>query len=262
PENVGRVIVDISVERGTPIKTDTKAVVETLGITGLKYIDLVKSSQDAPPLPPGGEIAEEPSLMTDLSGRATAIALKTENLLENLVNLTGGSQGKRIEEIITRIDRIMGEIETLVVETRPVVTEVARGLADTSQAAEATLRSVERLVEENRAALHKIVAGIDRVTADLPKQQAALTELLENATETMGAARELLGNERLKGAIEDTARLLHRLNLTVARGQENLDATLLQLNQTTENLRDFSRFLLENPSALFRNIEQEEREFQ
>ena len=48
--NPEEVLLTLDIVRGTPIKTDTIAVLETQGLTGLATINLTGGSRDAPPL--------------------------------------------------------------------------------------------------------------------------------------------------------------------------------------------------------------------
>ncbi len=57
PRDIRRVRVEIEVDRGTPVRTDTTATLSLAGITGAKVIDLRAGLPTAPPLPPGGTIA-------------------------------------------------------------------------------------------------------------------------------------------------------------------------------------------------------------
>ena len=50
PENPEEVRLVLDIDRGTPIKTDTIAVLETQGLTGLATLNLTGGSRDAPPL--------------------------------------------------------------------------------------------------------------------------------------------------------------------------------------------------------------------
>ena len=50
PDNPEEVKLTLDIVRGTPIKTDTIAVLETQGLTGLATINLTGGSRDAPPL--------------------------------------------------------------------------------------------------------------------------------------------------------------------------------------------------------------------
>jgi phospholipid/cholesterol/gamma-HCH transport system substrate-binding protein len=50
PANPERVNLLFAIERGTPIKEDTVAVLKTQGLTGIAYVELSGGARDAPPL--------------------------------------------------------------------------------------------------------------------------------------------------------------------------------------------------------------------
>lgn len=50
PGNVEQVQVTLAIERGTPVKTDTEAILQTQGLTGIAYVELQGGSRDAPAL--------------------------------------------------------------------------------------------------------------------------------------------------------------------------------------------------------------------
>jgi phospholipid/cholesterol/gamma-HCH transport system substrate-binding protein len=50
PANPERVTLLFAIERGTPIKEDTVAVLKTQGLTGIAYVELGGGTRDAPPL--------------------------------------------------------------------------------------------------------------------------------------------------------------------------------------------------------------------
>ena len=50
PENVEQVQLMLAIERGTPVKMDTVAVLQTQGLTGLAFVELTGGSRDSPSL--------------------------------------------------------------------------------------------------------------------------------------------------------------------------------------------------------------------
>ena len=69
PANPERVILIFAIERDTPIKEDTVAVLKTQGLTGIAYVELSGGTRNSPPLGtlPGNEypiIRTAPSLLS------------------------------------------------------------------------------------------------------------------------------------------------------------------------------------------------------
>jgi len=140
--------IEISIEEGTPVRSDTRAMLRLAGITGLKEIDLRGGTPDAAPLEPGGSIqAGETTLdilearATEIADRSVAVMQRAEKLVDNLVAL---SDPKDYEAL------------------RASAKRTAENLAETSN----TLRG---MVDENRVALRSSIEAIHRTAKNASK---------------------------------------------------------------------------------------------
>jgi len=84
PGNPERVNLLFAIERGTPIKEDTVAVLKTQGLTGIAYVELSGGARDAPPLraTAGSEypvIRTKPSLSARLENVLTTVLAKLDS---------------------------------------------------------------------------------------------------------------------------------------------------------------------------------------
>ena len=87
PLDLTKVIVEISIERRqaeNAIRTDTEARMASLGITGLKYIELFAGSNSAAPLPSGSTIVASETFFNNLQERAEILSSKIEVSIDNL----------------------------------------------------------------------------------------------------------------------------------------------------------------------------------
>ena len=89
PENPERVRLIFAIERGTPIKVDTVAVLKTQGLTGIAYVELNGGAKDAAPLranTPGEYpvIRTKPSLSARLENVLTTVLAKLDSTSNNL----------------------------------------------------------------------------------------------------------------------------------------------------------------------------------
>ena len=78
PKDPQQVNLTLQIERGTPVKQDTEAVLRTQGLTGIAYVDLSGGSPQSPPLvaPPDGglpTIRSKPSLTTRIENVLTSV---------------------------------------------------------------------------------------------------------------------------------------------------------------------------------------------
>jgi phospholipid/cholesterol/gamma-HCH transport system substrate-binding protein len=137
PEDNRKVSVQIGVEHGTPVRTDTHATLQLAGITGLKTIDLRGGTSQAAALPPGARIPAAVSLLDKLEAQAQTIADESSALIRRANRLT---------------DNLIAVSDGL-----DAITDPAR-VAATNLAAMSS--SLKGMVEDNRAALHQSLVAV------------------------------------------------------------------------------------------------------
>jgi len=89
PGNPQRVNLLFAIERGTPVKEDTVAVLKTQGLTGIAYVELSGGTRDAPPLRASAPdqypvIRTKPSLAARLENVLTSVLAKLDSTSNNI----------------------------------------------------------------------------------------------------------------------------------------------------------------------------------
>ncbi len=106
-KNSEEIEVLIEIKQGTPIKQDTYAMLDTLGITGLKYIDLKGGSKDAPRLTETkGEIATiavKKSILASLYDDGDMMVKKINRVLDNVGSLLNDKNVKEVNNIVANL---------------------------------------------------------------------------------------------------------------------------------------------------------------
>jgi len=146
-DDPSRVRVAIDVEKGTPIRLDTKAVLQMAGITGVKVIDLTGGSAQSPAMPIGGTIATGEGIFDKLERQANALLDESTQLVEKANRIMD-----RAGNVVANLDQATDpkQLGDIVAHTRAT----ARNL----QQASASLRG---LVDENRGGLKSSIASIE-----------------------------------------------------------------------------------------------------
>lgn len=221
-DDVSIIEVTLSVEQGTPISSDSKASIASLGITGLKYVELSRGSPDAPILKPGDTIAAGETLIDELSAKASTIADKLDELLENIKAMTG-------EQTQTSFNKI--------------------------------LDSSAGILDDNRANIAGILEDARKVTGNVATASEKSVVVVENAQQLM-AQLSAIGNTlnttigpegKLQATLIQIGQLVERVNMLVLRSEQDMDISLSNLREASANLSDFSLELRENPTILFSN---------
>ncbi|MEO7736056.1 MAG: MlaD family protein [Kofleriaceae bacterium] len=219
PEDIRKVVVRIKLKGGTPIHTDTRAMLQYAGITGLKIIDLRDGTSGSPTLPPGSKIAVGTGIIDKLQKQATQLVDQTEELM------------KKTGDVMTRAGGVMDRASTLT-DNLIAVTEPAK-LAATHLAEMSG--SLKAMVDENRVALRATMAAIN--------QTAGSANDMIKGTNTLitGQATQLFASAG--GVVTDLKRLL-------GANEGPLRAMVFDLREASRSFKELGRDLRQRPSRL------------
>jgi phospholipid/cholesterol/gamma-HCH transport system substrate-binding protein len=178
-----RVRVALDINEGTPVRINTKAVLQFAGITGLKVIDLRDGSYNSPAMPAGGRISVGETLLDKIEAKGTRMVEQSEQLLESANSLIA-----KTERIVDNLAAVtapeqMGDIMS---QTRAVAGNLAQASA-----------SLRGLIDENRAGLRASVSAIEataRKAADLVdgnQVKAAVADLRQASRNFKELTREV-----------------------------------------------------------------------
>lgn len=256
--DVETVRVAIAIERDTPIKVDTEAVLEMQGVTGLRYIELTGGTNDAAPLPPGGTIPAVGSLFELLGARATTIAANLDRITGRLAALADGVTGDRIDAALDTVDATIRS-------GRALVDRAADGLDLVIERAAALLDDLRGVASAGELTLTESTATVRRLRDWLdPAQLARLMNTIERAVR---AADRRLSDDELGAVLAALAALANRSTDTVARAdltliqvKDDLLRALDELVTGAEAFAEFASLLRDDPAALIRGRSEQPRE--
>ena len=263
PKEPGKIEVVLSLERGTPLHEGTEALLDLSGITGLKTINLTPGDPRGPLIKPGSDLPAGQSLIDKITGRADVITLKVEQIANNLATWTSDDNRKRLEHMLDSVARLVDDVDLFIVDTRePLVNaleeasataQVLRGLGGQT---DRTLKEMEKTLAAARGAIgeaQRILAAVDSKTV---KQTFA------SANAAMMSLDRRLGDEELgkslvslQSALNEVTKLLQEMDLAVRASREDFVASLKAIRQASEDLREFSRIIAQDPSVLLRGTE-------
>jgi phospholipid/cholesterol/gamma-HCH transport system substrate-binding protein len=192
PENPEEVRLSLDILRATPIKTDTVAVLETQGLTGLATVNLNGGSRDAPTLEvaPGQEypvIKTGSSLFFRLD-MAISRLLSEQGLTKLLANVNTLSQNAMAvvdEENRAALKQILKDLSDITRTVADHSERVDKGLVSASQAAENVAKMTETVNKQ-------IPTLLERVN----KSAAALQTMTEELAHTGRAVRSAVQESR------------------------------------------------------------------
>ena len=215
PENPERVQLLFAIERGTPIKVDTVAVLKTQGLTGIAYVELDGGAKNAAPLVATGQqqypvIQTKPSLSTRLENILTTLLAKLDNTSSNIDSLLSRENQQAFKSAVADIAIVS---KTIAARNN----EIDAGIVNAARAADNTARATQKLnpiidkIEPVINELNITIAQINRSALALEKagNEAAIASAGAGKTVTsVGANIERYSAETLP----EVQRLLTELN--------------------------------------------------
>lgn len=221
PDNPNQVKLTLEVERGTPIREDTRAVLAIQGITGLVYVELTGGSRTAAPLPAAQgdslpEIRSGPSLVARLDQTFSSLATEFGGLSARLDTLLSDQNLTALSGTLTNLNTITGAVA---------------GRADSFGAAldsaALTLQDSVRISTELSALLTRVGGSI----AAVEKTAQSITKASEGINAAVKESREDL-QSLTKNTVPEVSSLLG------------------ELRQLTDVIQRFGREIESNPRAL------------
>ena len=214
PVNPQRVRLLFAIERGTPIKVDTVAVLKTQGLTGIAYVELAGGALNSAPLLATADerypvIRTKPSLGARLENVLTSVLAKLDQTSSHIdavlsdanraaltstltdlaaVSKTLAARKDTLDAGIASAARSFDKAERVMVQLGPVIEQLGPAVARVGRSAEAvekmgqeaTLASVRagKMVDSVGADVHALGADVQRFSAEtLPELQRLLGEL-------------------------------------------------------------------------------------
>ena len=221
PANHERVRLTFAIERGTPIRQDTVAVLKTQGLTGIAYVELLGGAINSPPLL---ATAAEPYPVIRTKASLSA---RLENVLSSVL--------AKLDRTSSNIDAILSDQNRAAFSSALAdVAALTRTLAARKDTVDVAIVNAARTLEQTARAstqLVPVIAGFGRTAESLTQmgRDAADTSVRAGKTvDAVGADVQRFGAETLP----EMQRLLSELNV--------LSTSMRRLSEQTER----------NPSSL------------
>lgn len=183
PTDLSKVRVAIEVKQGTPVRQDTKAILQFAGLTGLKVIDLRGGAVTSPRLAANSMIPRGETMLDKLQTKALAMVDDSEEIMERAKQISANAQ-----KVVEHLDEITDpqKLGSIIDATRTT----SANLAELSA-------SMRQIVDENRASLKSSVASIELAAKRMSEMidgnqvKAAVSDLRQASRSMKEMAREV-----------------------------------------------------------------------
>jgi phospholipid/cholesterol/gamma-HCH transport system substrate-binding protein len=221
PGNPERVNLLFAIERGTPIKEDTVAVLKTQGLTGIAYVELSGGARDAPPLRAiaGSEypvIRTKPSLSARLENVLTNVLAKLDNTSNNINSILSDENRAAFKSALADIAAVARTIAARKDTLDTGIANAGRTFENTSRATAQVGPVIDR-IGRSADAIEKMGNEVARTSSSAGKTVDSVGSDVKRFT-----AETLPELERLLGEMTVLAASLRRLSEKIEGGPGGL----------------------------------------
>jgi phospholipid/cholesterol/gamma-HCH transport system substrate-binding protein len=227
PRNLLRVKVEMLIQEDFPLKTDMYCQTGAMGITGLKYVEIMGGTNEAPLLKANSEIPSRMSMMANITGKAEVIVGKIELLLNHLTRLTNPDSLASIKSIVDNVASITDDVHDFIKNVRPRIETSTRALEDIVTRVDSISRNLE------------VVTG----EASKTIQSGQIQSIVASADTAAQALKEASGD----------------ISVVVKQSREDIRVSMDNLREALQNANELTKVLAENPSLLLKGEKQQER---
>ena len=243
--NLATVVIEISVERRlaeNAIRTDTQARISSLGLTGLKSIELFGGSDDAAVLPPRSTIVAGETFFSSMQDRAEVLSAKVEQTIDNLNALLSSDNQRTFNELLNNAANLLAAANALVEDNRAAFDETAANMV----AASRSLAQASATVATTTDSLHVLLVGakLQQTVDDLQVTMHKLRQQMDGPVPLLVA--------RMDTVISHIDRTFVGIDQTVGASRQNLLRAMQELEETLQNIRETTELIRENPAVLIR----------
>lgn len=270
PSNPQNIRVTLSLDPTAILHEGTHAVLDMSGLTGIKTINLTAGDPERPVVEPGSTLPAQPSLVGQIADRAEAISEKVDRVATNLARMTSAANVARFETLIDNTNRLLVNVDKFVVDTRQPLAyaldefgKSGAAIRNVSNETAVTLREVRTDLRKTLVATRTTLDQMRRLLAAVDSKQVnktvtAAANVMTTLDQKLNA--EELGEtlEALQQALANVVTLMQELDLTVRASREDLVLSLKHVRQATQDLREFSRIIAQDPSVLLRGRSSDE----
>ena len=245
PDDLATVVVEISIDREraeNAIRTDTEARMASLGITGLKYIELFGGSDDAQVLSPGATIAASETFFSTLQERAEVLSSKIEQSVDKLNALLSSENQRVFTETLNNAGNLLTTANALVQDNRSAFDETAANMVATSR----SLVQASATLAATTDSLHALLgsAKLQQTVDDMQVTMHKLRQQMDGPLPLLVA--------KIDTVVSNIDRTFVGIDQTVGASRQNLLRTMQDLEETLQNIRETTEIIRENPAVLIR----------
>lgn len=225
-DDPSKVRVRLEVDADIPVTTDTIAQLQSLGVTGVSYVELSGGSPSAQRLAQNSVIKSKRSAIQSLFEGAPKVLDEAVTLLEQLNKVVDDKNQKAVNDILDNLASATGKLDKTLTSFESVASDIGNAAQDIG----AFSKRLDPLIETAQTTLK---TGSETLESVKSASQAA-TGALDEAKTTLATADQIM-KEDIRPFIERGTQLAEHLTQLSEQGGvtlEIINETVLNANTT------------------------------
>ena len=242
----------LRIQEGVQIPIDSVASIQTQGLLGEKYVEILPGKDTSRMLPAGGRVANTipPANLDEIIRKVSLISEDLRKFTQTLAETLGTEEGRKaVSDILRNVQETTRVLQTVVAGNEERLNRILANVDTLS----GDLRDISSANKEDlRAMIANLRAFSDTLKTDGPGLARRLEEMSEQVSgvigENRGNIRESIENlknasAKLDNTLESASRVLARID----RGEGTLgklvtdNTTVTSLNDTLDGINRFVR---------------------
>ena len=196
----------LRIQEGIHIPVDSVASIQTQGLLGERYVEILPGSDQTRMLPPGGRVANTipPTNLDEIVRKVSLISDDLKKFTQSLSDTFGTEEGKKaLKDILSNVKETTDALKSVVVA--------------------------------NEERLNRILASVDTLSADLKDIASANKEDVRQTIANLRAFSETLKNET-PGLAKKLEEMSERISGVVGENRENIRDAIASLKAASAKL--------------------------
>ncbi|MFW2379141.1 MlaD family protein [Aliarcobacter butzleri] len=205
PFNSEEILINIQIQKGTPIKEDNFAILGNLGITGLKYIELKGGSNNSKLLDENQYgmkvIKSKTSALTTFVDSTEDITKEITILLGQMKKVLNDENISNFSSLLSKSEKSMANIEQFsayLVKNEKKIDDLINSMKNFANTGNSSFASVKTSADSFKELTTKIKEEFDKGTFDLKGMSSEsfenLNSLLKNLENNLNLTQDLINN--------------------------------------------------------------------
>ena len=214
----------LRIDRDKHIPVDSMASIQTQGLLGEKYVEILPGQQTEQMLPPGGRIAntQPPLNLDEVIRKLSLIADDVKNFTATLSGTIGTEEGKKaLARILANVDRFSGDLKDISSDNKENLRVTIANLREFSQTLKEQTPGLAKKLEamgdqvsgvfgENRENIRESIANLKLASARLDNTLSSAEKVLAKIDRGEGTLGKLVNDNTTVGTLNDTLEGINR----------------------------------------------------